>query len=306
MDFLTVISAILLLFLIIGIGYVLRRHGSLNSSRVHGLSHILVNIALPALTISSMQIPYTEASAGIADSTLTLAFGYYIGAFFLGLVICHFLPSTKAEKGVFRFMLVFPNVGFMGIPVSAAILGHDALFYVILFNLPFNLLVFTMGVSLLAHGRPGKLDPKLLLTPGLVASIIGLAFFLLGYDIPFPADAALRWIGEATTPLAMIIVGAMLATLPVSRLAGDWRIALISGLRLLLLPILAFLILTPFIHDKLLLGTVVLLIAMPVAVNTVLLSEEYKVDATLASQGVFLSTVLCLATIPLLELFLFA
>jgi hypothetical protein len=305
MDSLAVFSAILFLFLIMGIGFALKKKGFLEGTRVHWISHILVNVALPALTISSMQIPHTDAAVGIADSTLFLAFAYYIGAFFLSLLICHFIPSNKAEKGVFQFMLVFPNVGFMGIPVSAAILGPGSLFYVILFNLPFNLLVFTMGVYLLAHARPGKMNPWLLLTPGLIASLIGLAFFLTGYVIPFPADVTLHWIGEATTPLAMIVVGAMLATLPISRLVGDWRIVLVSALRLVGLPILAFLLLSPFVHDKLLLGTVVLLIAMPIAANTVLLSEEYKVDATLASQGVFLSTILCLATIPLLEFFLF-
>ena len=162
-----------------------------------------------------------------------------------------------------------------------------------------------MGVFLIAHGRPGKLDAKLLITPGLVASVFGMALFLAGYHIPYSADAALDWIGKATTPLAMIVVGALLATLPVRRLAGDGRIAIIAALRLLLLPALAFLILSPLVSDRLLLGTAVLLIAMPVAANTVLLSEEYRVDATLASQGVFLTTLASLATIPLIELLLF-
>ncbi len=306
MDFPAIFSAILFLFLIIGIGYLLRKHGFLNGERVHGISHILVNIALPALTISTMQVPHTEQTIAIVDSTLILAFGYYFAALGISLLICHFIPANRAEKGVFQFMLVFPNVGFMGIPVSAAILGPGSLFYVILFNLPFNLLTFSMGVYLLAHGRPGKLNPRLLITPGLIASIIGLALFLVDYNIPFPVDTALDWIGQTTTPLAMLVVGAMLATLPISRLSGDWRIALISGLRLIGLPVLAFVILSPFVHDKLLLGCVVLLIAMPVAANTVLLSEEYKVDATLASQGVFLSTVLSLATIPVIALLLFS
>jgi len=79
----------------------------------------------------------------------------------------------------------------------------------------------------------------------------------------------------------------------------------ITVFRLMIFPLLAFVLLAPFIHDRLLLGTIVLLIAMPVAANTVLLSEEYKVDATLASQGVFLSTLLCLATIPLIGILFF-
>jgi malate permease and related proteins len=305
MELLAVTLSILSLFVLIGVGFLARRQGFFGPSRVHYVSHILVNIALPALTLSSMQVPHTGPALGMVTATLAIAFACYIGAFLISLIVCRFLPATSREKGVFQFMLVFPNVGFMGIPVSEAILGPGSLFYVILFNLPFSLLVFTMGVWLLARDRPGKFDPLLLLTPGLIASVIGLAFFLAGYDIPFPADAALEWFGKATTPLAMIVVGALLATLPDSRLTGDWRILAIAALRLVVLPVLAFLLLAPIVTDRLLLLSTVLLIAMPVAANTVLLSEEYDVDATLASQGVFLSTLLCLATIPFLDFLLF-
>nr|WP_319376032.1 AEC family transporter [uncultured Methanoregula sp.] len=305
MDFLLVSSAILTLFVIIGIGFILRKYGIPNGNRVQWISHILVNIALPALTIRSMQVPLSATNIGIAESMLLIAIAYYLGAFCLSYLICHFLPGSGQEKGVFQFMLVFPNVGFMGIPVAMAVLGPDSLFYVILFCLPFNFFAFSLGVYLIAHGRPGKFNPRVLVTPGLVASFIGLALFLAGYTIPSPVSTALDWIGMTMTPLAMLVVGALLATLPASRLAGDWRIAVITAFRLAVLPVLAFLILLPFIHDKLLLGVTVLLIAMPVAANAVLFSEEYKVDATLASQGVFISTLFCLVSIPAIGILLF-
>ncbi len=305
MELITILIAIFSLFVIIGIGFAARRYGILNGDRVHLISHVLVNVALPAITISSMQVPDTAKTMGIVDSMLLVAGGYYLAAFLISILICQFLPSTPAEKGVFQFMLVFPNTMFMGIPVASAVLGPGSLFYVILFNLPFNFLVFTMGVWLLARGRPGKLDPKVLLSPGLVASFIGLALFLAGYMLPAPVDTGLELIGSATTPLAMLVVGALLATLPAARLAGDWRVYLVTAFRLVIIPVIAFLVLSPFITDRLVLGVAVLLIAMPVAANSVLLSEEYKVDSTLASQGVFLSTLLCLATIPILEYFLF-
>ena len=305
MDLITVLVAISSLFALIGVGFVARRYNILKDDFVHLLSHVLVNIALPAITISSMQVPHTAKTMGIVDSMLAVAVCYYIAAFLASILICHFLPSTPTEKGVFQFMLVFPNTMFMGIPVASAILGPDSLFYVILFNLPFNFLVFTVGVWLLARGRPGKLDPKVLLSPGLVASFVGLALFLVGYTIPSLVETGLELIGSVTTPLAMLVVGALLATLPAARLAGDWRIYLIAGLRLIIFPVIAFVVLSPFIADKIPLGVAVLLIAMPVAANSVLLSEEYNVDSTLASQGVFLSTLICLATIPVLEVLLF-
>jgi len=305
MDFYPVLTAILFLFLIIGTGFVARRHGILNGSLVHLISHVLVNIALPALTISSMQVPLTPANLGIAEDMLLIAIAYYLGAFALGILICRLLPSTGSEEGVFRFMLIFPNVGFMGIPVSIAVLGQGSLFYVILFNLPFNLLVFTVGSWLLARSRPGNFEWKRLITPGFIASILGMYLFLTGIIIPQPANTALGLIGMTTTPLAMLVVGAFLATLPVSKLGGDWRIGVITAFRLLILPVLAFLVLVPFVNNKLLVMSAVLLIGMPVAANTVLLSDEFGVDATLASQGLFVSTCASLVTIPVLELFLF-
>lgn len=305
MDFFAVLLSILTLFVIMGIGYLLRKRGVLDSNRVHVISHVLVNIALPALTIMSMQMPNTLDAVGMVDHTLLVACAYYGLAFVASLVICRFIPSTGPETGVFRFMLVFPNVGFMGIPVAAVVFGSSSLFYVILFNIPFNLLAFTMGIWLLAQGQSKKPDLKILLTPGLAASFLGLILFFAGFHIPWPVDTVLDWIGKTTTPLAMLVVGALLATLPTARLAGDWRVWVISAFRLVVFPVIAYVALAPFITDKLLLGTTVLLIAMPIAAYAVLLSEEYHVDATLASQGVFLSTVMSLVTIPVLVFLLF-
>ncbi|MFA5221727.1 MAG: AEC family transporter [Methanoregula sp.] len=305
MDFFAVLISILTLFVIMGIGYTLRKRGVLDASRVHMTSHVLVNIAIPALTIMSMQMPNTGNAVGMADQMLLVAFAYYGLAFVASLVICRFIPATGPETGVFRFMLVFPNVGFMGIPVSEVVFGPGSLFYVILFNLPFNLLAFTMGVWLLAGGKSKKPDLKILLTPGLLASFIGIFLFFAGIHIPYPADTVLDWIGKTTTPLAMLVVGALLATIPTARLAGDWRVWAICGCRLVVFPLIAYVALAPFITDRLLLGTTVLMIAMPIAAYAVLLSEEYRVDATLASQGVFLSTVLSLVTIPALVVMLF-
>jgi len=304
MELFAIVLALIALFIIIAIGYLARIYGILNGDRVHFISHILVNVALPAISITSLQIPENATTMNIVDHMLVVAVIYYIAAFIIGTLIFRFIPSTPKDKGVFQFMLVFPNTLFMGLPVASAVFGQSSLFYVILFNVPFYLLVFTLGVWMLNRGRSGKIDIKVLLSPGLVAAIVGLIFFFTKFTIPVPVETGLDIIGSATTPLAMLVVGAMLATLPLKQLAGDWRVYLTVAFRLLVFPIILFLILKPFISDKILVGVAVLLVGMPVAANSVLLCEEYDVDATLASQGVFISTVLCLITIPLLELLL--
>jgi len=111
-------------------------------------------------------------------------------------------------------MLVFPNVGFMGYPVSEVILGPVQCFTLSCSTCRSISWYSRWESGYLPTRRLGKLDPRILLTPGLAASILGLFLFMIGYHIPYPADAALDWIGKATTPLAMLVVGALLATLP--------------------------------------------------------------------------------------------
>jgi len=192
----------------------------------------------------------------------------------------------------------------MGYPVCETFFGPESLFYVTLIHIPFGLLVFTLGIFLLRPDLAKKPDLKKICTPGLIASLIGLIFFFAGVTLPPPLSDSVSLLGSVTTPLAMIVIGALLATLPVISMFGDARIWVISLFRLGIIPVFTFFILTPIISDPLLLGVPVLLAAMPVAANTVLLAEEYGVNSELASKGVFLSTILSVVTIPFIALLL--
>jgi hypothetical protein len=300
MDLISIITALAGLFIIIGIGFAARKYGILNGDRLHLISHILVNVSLPALSIVSLQVQQTATTMGIAGHMLVVAFACYISAFVIGFILFRFVPSTPEDKGIFEFMLLFSNSLFMGIPIASAMFGPSSLFYVILFNVPFYLLVFTLGVWLLNRGA-GRFDiKKFLLSPGLVAAIVGLVLFLEKVTLPVPVDYGLGLVGSATTPLAMLVVGALLATIPLRQLAGDWRVYLVTVLRLLIFPVVGYLVLSHFITDKMLVGVAVLMLGMPVAANLVLFCEDFHMDAKLASQGVFITTILCLVTIPFL------
>jgi len=228
----------------------------------------------------------------------------YLISFAFAAVVPLFLKGSSFETGVLRFMLIFSNLGFMGYPVAYAMFGPESVFYVTLINLPFGFLVFTLGVFLLRPDLARNPELKRIVTPGLIASIFGLFLLVTGITIPSPLNESVSLLGSITTPLAMIVIGTFLAPLPFLGMVSDIRVWAISLLRLLVIPFAVFLIISPFISDPLLLGIPVLLAAMPVAANTVLLSEEYGVNAELASKGVFISTLLSLVTIPLIGLFL--
>jgi len=300
MDFFQVTSSIIILFIMIAIGYASYRMKVIDRQGAKGLSSFLVNISLPCLIIVSMQIPLTEESFGSTLQMFGIAAVYYLISFVFAFAFPRFLSKDEHETGVMKFMLVFSNLGFMGIPVTAAIFGQEAVFYTSLVMLPFGLLVFSAGILMLRPDMGKNLNPKLFLNSGILSSLAGLVFFFTGFVIPSPFIDVLEILGDLTTPLAMVVVGALLATLPVSGMFGDLRIYFISFLRLIAIPFVVFLVLTPFVEDQIFIGIAVLLASMPVAANSVLLAEEYDVDSTLASKGVFISTLLSLITVPVI------
>lgn len=304
MDFFRVFNQLLLLFILLLIGYVVRKLKIFDDKITNGLSGFLVKVTLPALIISSMQSPFSPELLGQSGQILLISFLVYGISFLLALGLPYILKTPHSEKGVFRFMLMFSNVGFMGYPVLEVVFGKEALFYGAIYNLPFNLLVFTVGIVLLKTGSntPYKVTWKTFVNPGVVAVMIGFALFLTSTSLPQAIGGAVDLLGSTTTPLSMIIIGSLLADIKISQIFGNWRVYIISTIRLLMLPLLVYAILSPFIPRSLMLGVPVIIAAMPAAANTALLAEEYEANPELASQGVFISTLLCMITIPIIAM----
>jgi len=302
MSLAVIAESIIILFLLMGVGFLCRRTGVIGPDGARGLSSFVVNVSLPALILMAMQVPLTPELVDNAGGILLGIAVFYGVSFALAFTVPRFIEDSDLEQGVMRFMLVFSNLGFMGIPVAGAVFGPEAIFYVSIFNLTFSILLFSVGVLMLRPDMGRYLDPKLFLNTGLIASVAGLILFTLQVHIPSPFADVLTLLGSTTTPLAMVVVGALLATLPIEGLFTDKKIWAITILRLCVIPLAVFLILRPFVAGPFLLGVPVLLAAMPVAANTVMLAEEYHVDATTGSKGVFLTTTLSLLTLPLITL----
>jgi predicted permease len=247
-----------------------------------------------------MQVPFTPARLAGAE-TLLLATGvFFVFSFAVAWAASRAMPMTSSERGVFEFAIVFGNVGFMGFPVAQTLFGADALFYVAIFNLVFNVLVFSVGIAMLTGEREGGFDARLLANPGIAASAAGFLLFLGSVEIPSPFIDAIGLLGGVTTPLAMIIVGAMLATFPAREMVGDWRIWAASAVLLLAVPVAYCYLFSPVFSDPLINGVMITMAAMPAAANTAIFAEQYGADARLASQIVFVSTIGSLVTIPLM------
>lgn len=112
-------------------------------------------------------------------------------------------------------------------------------------------------------------------------------------------------IGNAATPLSMLVIGSTLAMTPIREIWKGWRVYGFSIIRLLVVPSAVYLIFRNFIGNPLILGVVVLVTAMPSAATTVMFAEEYESNAKFAAQYVFITTLLAVLTIPIVGYLLF-
>lgn len=290
------------LFLVISIGYILSKIKILDVDFNKKLTTLLLSVTTPALIVSSVLT--TTDYLPIKDILFVFLVGIiiYIALPIIGFIIVKIMRVPMPQQGLYIFMTVFSNIGFMGFPVMKAIFGNDAIFYTAIFNMIFNLLVFTVGTGIMGYGtdRKTKINLKDLLSPGVVASLIALLIYFVQLKFPDVIVSTVTMIGDITTPMAMLIIGSTLANIPIKEVFGELRLYPYTLIKQVILPILAYPILSLFIKDSLILGVTLIMISMPVANTAVLFATEYDGDVSLAAKSVFMTTLLSIITIPLI------
>ena len=305
MDLGAVYSQIAILFLLIIGGYALGKLEIITKEMVQNLTTFILKISTPALIVGGMMIPRTPEKLESSRIMLISSFIIYAGAFILGKIVIKVIKVNSSDKGVFRFGMMFPNVGFMGFPVIQALFGQDAIFYAAIFNIPFNILVYTVGVALVnTKVENYKINMKTFINPGVIASVIGFLIFVLSIPITPVIKDTVVLIGSTTTPISMLVIGSMLSVLPISTMFNNWRIYVVSIVRVFVIPLLVYYILKVILNvdNIMVLGIPVMLMAMPVATNAALIAQEYGGKPEIASQCIFISTLMSIVSIPLLSL----
>lgn len=305
MDIVMITYQMLALFLLLVTGYVAYKAHVTNDDAVRYLTKLVLNVSLPAQILVS----FLSNRGKVSNMTLLEVTGIslfcYVVYFLVGVVFVIVTQTPKKQRKTYIFMLLFGNVGFMGYPVIQAVFGIDAMIYAVIFNVMFNFIIYSLGIILIGGGKTGKFNPKLLINTPMVTALIALILFFTPIPLPEYLNDALNYLGNLTTPLAMIIIGGTIAKMKARELFNDWRIYVFTVFRLIVMP-LAVLAAMNLLHEQqyLIRGTAVVLAATPVATNATMLAIQYDGDVDLVSKGIFFSTVLSVVSIPIVAMFL--
>ena len=155
------LQQMMILFLLMLVGYCCRKCGIFNDEANKRLSSLVVNVANPALILSS-GINQDSSIRGMEFvKVFALAWCMFGGLLLVAEVLPRVLRVPAKEQGVYKAMTVFSNIGFMGFPVIQAVYGNEALLYAALFLIPFNVLIYTYGISVMdTRGEKKKFEIK--------------------------------------------------------------------------------------------------------------------------------------------------
>lgn len=298
MNFFDVLAEMLVILFAIAAGYAANHLGCLGGETDQKLSKLILNITMPAMIVAAVITGEELPEISVILSILEVGVVFYVLEFAFVLTVPKLLPGTAGQKGVYRYTLAFPNVGFIGYPVAVALYGDGALFYAAILALPFNLLSYSLGPLMLAGA--GRFRWRQLLSPCIVASVLGLVLALTRLRPPAMVGEMLDFVGSITVPLSLLVVGSLLAHMSPGKVLRSPKLWVLSVLRLLVMPAFLCLVLRGMHIEAMVLGIAVSQMGMPVAVNGTLLSMEYGGDTEAMAQVTFLTTLGAIVTIPVL------
>jgi predicted permease len=242
-------------------------------------------------------------SLPIRDMALTM--GYCAAVFaamsLLTLLVGRILRLDRLTLMAVLMTAAFGNTGNYGLPLVSFAFGENALAHATLYFVTTSILFNTVGVLIASLGH---LDFKqaalgLLKVPTIYAVVLAALINQFSVPLPLPVERTIGLAADGSIPLMLILLGVELSRVQWS---NHLRVASLSaGLRLLAAPVVGLLVAVPFGLQGAARQGSILQTAMPAAVTNTVLASEYKLDSSLVTTIVFVSTVISPLTLtPLL------
>lgn len=295
--FLLALSQIIVLFVFIIIGYLLRRFNILPDNAAMVISKLIMWVFLTAMAFKTFAVNFTVQNLRENMGYLLAGLACTVVMFFVGNFLGEKFGKVPVTKGIYKYSFVIPNTGYMGYPIITGLFGEEALCHFMVFTIPLLILTYSWGVAVLNGG--GKVSVKSMKNPMLIGMLLGIVFGLIGIPIPELPMNILVSAANCMAPCAMILAGIVVAKKPLKKAFSHPRAYVATLIRLIAIPavvMIAFKLLNVD-HDIMTIGT--LAFAMPMGMNSIIYPEANGQDSSAGASTVMISHVLGGLTIPL-------
>lgn len=264
------------------------------------MSRVNLYIFLPAFTF----ITLARSNINLAEiGTLAMqVFSVSIVMTLVGWLLSRRFPQlAPATSSAFVLVVLLSNTGNYGIPVVQFAFGEDSLQLATVIMVSHALVTNTMGVFVASSGavplRRALLN--VLYTPTPYAMVLGFLVNALDIPLPLPLERSLVIFRDGTIPLMLVLFGVQMGRIRLRRSSESnvKPLLLAAGARLMITPVVAFLVTLAFGMDPLTRAILIVQLSTPTAVNSVVLASEFGSDSEFATSAILLTTFVSIMTI---------
>lgn len=288
-------------FALVALGYGVARTGLVSAKAGGGLSEYVFVLAIPALlfrTVTGSPLPDINPLP-------------YWTAYFFGLVACWIIAGSVArrlgreprESAIIGFAAAQSNTVMIGIPLILGIFGEAGTVPIIMLLVIHSPLTMTAVALLIARDEAGggagwRLLRAIFTNPILLSIGAGLIWRQTGMPIPAVMKSVLKFLGDTAAPCALVAMGMSMTE---ASIAGNKRlICTVAALKLLLHPLLAYVLAVPVFHlPPVYAASAILFAACPTGINAYLLAQRYRSGESVTSGAITLTTILAIVTMTI-------
>lgn len=308
-QFFTVLTQIGIFLILIVFGVIAVKVQILDERSLGNVSKLVMRMALPAYIFINTAEGATREGLRASLMVIPLAIALYAVLFLLSKLIGKIFRLSGNRARVFQAIVIFGNVGFMGIPLVVELYPDTALLYISLFTILDQCLFWTYGVALTkpvsGHGEKREFSLKglkNLLSPALIAIVAATVLVLLDVHLPYVFSATLSKLGAASMPLSLLYIGGMLSLTDVRKVLRCWELYAEIALKMILLPLVFFFVAYRCGIAADMAGTISFLAGLPAINMVAMLAKNNGSEGDYAVCAVMLTTIACLITLPLVSL----
>lgn len=304
MNSLVLFEQLLVLLALMFTGFISYKTKLVDDATNRHLSSFMVWVLNPFLMLSGVLGKDSNISGELVMQNLIMVGVLYLALFLFGFLYVWIFRLKGKQGYLYRLSMQFSNVGFMGVPLVKEIFGAQYIIYVAFYLLAFNVICYSYGVYLASSmgENKEKFQWKKLLSPGTFSSVIAILIFVFHISVPAPIETFVNYLGDTSIAMSMIIIGISLAQM-------DWKSAfskkeyyIFSFVRMFLIPLVLVYFSNFLPFDKTVIGVYQIMICMPVASMTCMLSQEYSGDGSEAAKIISITTILTVISAPLIIL----
>lgn len=305
-QFYVVVNQVLVFGILMLIGFVMAKVHILTSDVLNGLSKLIIKLLLPCLIFYMIIGNGITVQRIIANRNLALGLLLmYALLCLLGYMLGGASGLRRSGQDMFAIASMFCNIGFMGVPLIESMYPNHSQVSVclLIYFVLDQFLLWLVGLFICTrHGKRKKTGGVLLnlVNPMTVGIMIALLLLYFHISLPSSVLTTIKGLGDCSRYLALLYLGALLAGMPVLSMLGKPYVYSLIVLKMTVVPVIGYWVANLFFDEvtSIVLATI---LSLPPMVAHTMMARTYGGDERVAAETVFVSTIACLGTIPLVQ-----